>query len=708
MKKRISWSRRYLTLDRFLSAGFVYMFGLTMISAVLMFGFLYLLSRTISNWSLGEAFLQLTNAGARSTDIKSEDWGPIVVMNIFGLFIVNGVLVTLLVNWISNRKERHLKGLARYDNIAKNGFSVIIGGHRMAPRLARQLLEDPTNEYVLIQTQRNPDMLRREILAEVEDKRKARNIIIYSGDRTSWHELSELNLGSANKIFILGEQFHIDGSSHDALNMQCWQLINTHVRSAGKTLIPCHIMFEYQSTFSAFQITDIAAGHSATFRFIPFSIYETWAQQVLVPFNKRYIPLDGHDGLPYTSDKRVHLIVIGMSKMGVAMGLEAAHLAHYPNFNNPEVGNPRTLITFVDRNAKREMLFMMGRFRELFKLARWRYVDAPEDVIPTSDGSWKIYDTVRDTAGRTNGIYKWNDPMADEAYKSPYFGAYLGDNLIDADFEFIEGDVARPSIQKYIADACADPKSNTTIAVCLPIASEAMSVSLYFPASVYDDAQQILVQQPESGALVDAVSRGATAHDKRRFGALKPFGMIDSCDYLASVDNILPRLVAYAYKCMDDGTTLAEQYGKAESADAFMAEVDRCWLDISDSKGKSAISKRWSNIYCANTFACKIRSVGTDALSEEDIRQLAEVEHNRWVLEQLLLGVRPVDPSYADKLPVEDDDLRTQLKSLSIHPDIISNSKLGTTREYDKGIAEAIPLALKIAAKYSGKLDYAL
>ncbi len=70
------------------------------------------------------------------------------------------------------------------------------------------------------------------------------------------------------------------------------------------------------------------------------------------------------------------------------------------------------------------------------------------------------------------------------------------------------------------------------------------------------------------------------------------------------------------------------------------------------------------------------------------------------MLEQLLLGVKPVDPGYADKLPVEDDALRTQLKSRNIHPDIISNSKLGITKEYDQGIAEAIPLALKIAAKY--------
>lgn len=699
MKKRISWRRRYLTLDRFLSAGFFRLFGLTMISTVTMFCLLYLLSRTISDWSMGEAFLQLSNAGAQSEDVKPDEWVPVVVMNIFGLFIVNGVLVTLLVNWISNRKERYLSGQARYEHVADCGFSVIIGGHKMVAKLAHRLLDDPANEYVLIQTQRKPDLLRREILAEIEDRRKARNIIIYSGDRTSWHELSELNIGKSRQVFIIGEPFHIDGSSHDALNMQCWQLINEHVVGKGGELIPCHIMFEYQSTFSAFQVTDVKAGQSATFRFIPFSIYETWAQQVLVPYDKRYLPLDGADGIRYASDSRVHLIVVGMSKMGVAMGLEAAHLAHYPNFNNPAVGNPRTLITFVDRNARREMLYMMGRFRELFKLARWRYVEAPNDIIPVRDGGWKIYDTTAEMAVSVNSVYRWHDPMADEDYGSPYYGGYLGDNLIDTDFEFIEGDVSLPSIQRYISDACSDPKSKTTIAVCLPIASEAMSVALYFPASVYKDVQQILVQQPESGAIVDAVSGGVDDNDKSKYGVLKPFGMADGCDYPASDDNILPRLVAYAYKCMGEGTTMAERYAETPSEDAFLAEVDKCWLEISDDNGKSAISKRWSNIYCANAFAAKMRSIASDSLSDDDIRVLAEVEHNRWVLEQLLLGARPVDSSFAGQLPIEDPKLRAQLKSGNIHPDIISNSKLGTTQEYDRAISAMIPLAMEIASR---------
>lgn len=98
--------------------------------------------------------------------------------------------------------------------------------------------------------------------------------------------------------------------------------------------------------------------------------------------------------------------------------------------------------------------------------------------------------------------------------------------------------------------------------------------------------------------------------------------------------------------------------------------------------GKSTIAKRWSNLYCANSFDTKVRAAGIDLNSDEDLRDsitisnLAKVEHNRWIMEQLLMGVRPVDRSYADKLPINDKLTRSKLKSQNIHPDLISNEKL--------------------------------
>lgn len=716
-----------------MSGKFWPLFRNTLIFSIILFFIIWALACALSGWSPGDAFIQLTNPARHYNDgISNWEWLPIIVTNLFGIFVLNGVILTLLVNWVSNRKLKHERGKARYEYIFSKDFSVIIGGHKIVAGLARDLLLNSKNEYVLIQTQRDAEIVRKEIYAEIKDVRLARNVIIYAGDRTSWHELAELQLDKAREVYIIGEPRSIDGSSHDAISLQCWNLITEHLTIEKDVRIPVHVMFEYQSTFSAFQFTDLKLEQSKTFRFIPFSIYETWAQQVLLGKNKtgalNYIPLDGWGGLPFSSHQRVHLIVVGMSKMGMALAIEAAHIAHYPNFNNKHTGRPRTLITFIDRNAKREMLYFMGRFRELFQLARWRYIQAPIDIVKPTDDTWKIYDTIQDISERSNKSYPWHDPLQDADYQSPYSEQYLGEDFIDIDFEFIDGDVALPSIQKYIEDACGDNSartsklnevgdmnlpdntSKTTLAVCLPDAAEAMSVALYFSPNVYKDAQQILVQQAESGALVNAVRYGLTGEEHSKFKLLKPFGMVEKCDYLTNINSVLPKLVAYAYQCLPN-TTLSKEYHKIDNLHEFMKVVEENWLKISADGGKSTIAKRWSNIYCANSFDTKVRAAGIDLNSDDDLRDehaittLAKVEHNRWVIEQLLMGIRPVDGSYKGQLPINDKAIRGRLKSQNIHPDLISNEKLGVTRMYDEEIAKIIPLAINIARRIENKID---
>lgn len=706
-----------MILDRYMSGSFLPLFGWTLFLSTLAFiGIWCVLSWLGVDWSLGDAFIQLSNpssSGMGVFEVSYSEWFAIIITNLFGLFVINGIILTLLVNWVSNRKERHEKGEARYSHVFDSNFSVIIGGHKVVSSLVRDLLARKKDDYILIQTQRDPAAVRREIRAEVKNDKDLRNVVIYSGDRTSWHELEELKLGKAREIYIIGEPDFIDKSSHDSISMQTWDLMKNHITDLRqRKKIPCHIMFEYQSTFSAFQFTDLNLEDSKVFRFIPFSIYENWAQKVLIPKRGEtqpfYLPLDGISGISYSSHQRVHLIVIGMSKMGIALAVEAAHIAHYPNFNNPNTRRPRTLITFIDRDARKEMLYFMGRFKQLFQMVRWRFVKAPEDLIQRDKDEWKIYDTIQETNEGTNQKYPWNDPMTDENLGSPYCGGYLGENLIDIDFEFIEGDSALPSIQKYISDACADDSEKTTIAVCFPNASESMSAALYLDSSVYENVQQIWVQQPESGALAEAVSNGITGRDTAKFRAIRPFGMLEQSDYLERINSIEPKLVAYAYHCKSakDKTSLEEEYKNSKSVHEFLKQVEDHWLTIGPKDGKSAISKKWSNIYCANSIDTKIRSFGVNLSTAESImdnnmvNDLAKVEHNRWVIEQLFLGERPVGKEYAGRLPLDpetDSDERSALKSRNIHPDIISNEMLKAVGEYDKEISRVIPVIYNVS-----------
>ncbi len=731
----------FLWFDRLMSGDFkillVWTAGATILGFLMFWGLAHLLKfwgAAKGEWIFGHAFVDLTNPyfGESPGDYTGWDWFAVVLLNLFGMFVLNGVLLTVLVNWISNRRERFVTGEARYGSVARShNFAVVIGGHTMTPRLVRQLYDRHDYDFILIQTKRSVERLRKEIDALMSAEEMA-HIIIYAGERTSPLDLEQLNLPNAREIFIIGETFLLDGTSHDALNMKCWSLITSAGGAAAKELaakreltdtpeqlIPVHVMFEYQATFNAFQATDLNLGEVSGYNFIPFSLYETWAQQVLIPVpgdSHRYIPLDGEKGLPFDSGKRVHLIIVGMSKMGMALAIEAAHIAHYTNNANPAVGRPRTLITFIDRNARREMQYFMGRFKELFQLARWRYIQADNTPGPLYHGP-SMYDTQADMEC-PNPHFPWTDPLRDPEAGSPFYGIYepdgghfLGDDMMDIDWEFIEGDVALPSIQQYIRDAAADkdsPRASiTTLAICLPVTSESTSAAMCLYDSVYVDAQEILVQQNETSALIDLISNGMTGAKTAKFDRLRAFGMAEDCDYLSRVDRTIPKIIAYTYTLIDKNIPLPdklEEFGVAGMANV----IENHWRSIANAgPGKSSILMKWSNVYCANAINNAIRVYGiipADTLLPDDtpeakgiIDALAYAEHNRWVLEQLLLGFSPVPYSPDARWEkLRSKDSKKELKSRMIHTDLVAYNRLTGEQIYDIVIMRSIPAFLYI------------
>lgn len=711
-----NWYKRYLTLDRWMAGKFMRVFLLTLGGVVGCFILFCALSYTLRGWSAGEVFIQMTNP-TPSKLMNQADWFLIVSINLFGLFVVNGILLTLLVNWISNRRERFLNGTARYEIVKYSKFSVIIGGHHMAARLASRIMEKDNLDFILIQTLRSPADLRKEIYAEIKDTKKAADVIIYSGDSTSWHELEELNLVKAKEIYIIGEQYEIENGTHDSANLKCWELIRTNITEPKNIQIPCHIMFEEQSTFRALRTTDINIDDTKTFRFIPFNLYETWTQKITVglPFSSKedknsidYIPLDGQDGISFYANERVHLIISGTNKMASTLLTEAAHIAHFPNFFNPQFQRPRTLITVISNDVEQELMSLMSSIPNLFYLVRWRFVKAPKGIYPSSDRKWNIYDSLKNINQKENMAYPWHDPMFNPSYTSPFFGGFLGTDFIDIDLEFIEGNFSMASIRKYLIESCRQPtdqetKDKVTIAICNDNPSEALASAISLPEEVYSSALQILVEQKNSETMVEAIRKGATGIESAKFNRLRPFGMLLETDYLGLFEARLPRYVAFAYDSLNNNSSFMKEYDKAPDIESFDKLVDENWLNMSREGGKSCIAKRWSNFYSANNFYPKLRSVASSLDDESEIKDsfileiLSKTEHNRWVMEQLLLGMTPPGREYAEQLPIEDPNVRKILKSQGIHPDLISNDKLGKTSQYDVEIVKIIPLAIHLS-----------
>lgn len=593
-----------------------------------------------------------------TTSQSGRGWSALIA--ILGVFLLNGLLVSSIIGWIDSRKEKWLKGEIKYRGfLHKYKHYVIIGGNDMTFGIVRQIMQDEDEgvmPYILIQTTRDVEEFRRELFSTLTEQQQ-QHIIIYYGSRTSETELMELCLQQAIEVYILGEQTRTDDFEpyHDTVNMQCFDLINQLLQgdNSFKGPIKCYVMFEYQTSFAAFQSSSQSRiiktpDGKDLLSFIPFSLYENWAQTVLVNGNITipnktnktitdntitdntitYNNIDG-DGISYDSDKTAHIIIVGMSKMGTAMAIETAHLAHFPNFVRDN--SKRTKITFIDKNAREESDFFMGRFPDLFKLCKWTDVDGKE--------------------------HNWYAPTCNE-YQ------YFAKNFLDIEWEFRSGGVESKENREYI-ESCFNEKNTeiVTIAVCLPQPHQSLAAALYLPKVAIQKANDIWVYQPQSGELLIDINKGAkdAKHiwKTTTYRKLKPFGMLslgfdakllenDAIKYCSNFYKAKDALVnKFRQKSDNENTCYWNHWNRKNVEEAVLSEIDL-------SLGK--LWAIWSNIYQVNTIEFKMRSLGLDfsKLDDTNIKELfAKVEHNRWNVEKLLMGYRPLEDHTLNKEEIE-------------------------------------------------------
>ena len=79
-------------------------------------------------------------------------------------------------------------------------------------------------------------------------------------------------------------------------------------------------------------------------------------------------------------------------------------------------------------------------------------------------------------------------------------------------------------------------------------------------------------------------------------------------------------------------------------------------------------------------------------LTEDQVELMAEVEHNRWNMEKLLLGDRKPTPE--EEIRCQDKAIRDMYKKKPfVHPDIRPYAELDkSTKDYDLCISECLPL----------------
>lgn len=589
-----------------------------------------------------------------------------------GTILFSGLIVSVITNVISQRVDSIKEGHVHYkfkDHI------VIIGYDTIVPSLIAELIDQPDygKTKIVLQTSSPVEEIRNDLLSKLSKKSLKRVILIHA-PRLSVEELELLHTTDAREIFIVGDRTQSD---HDAENIYTFEtLAAIHERIGTSLSKPLTTWFENEASYAAMQLNDINAIWKKYFEFKPYNFYKGWANRLLTTsaygkgVNAVTYPKIDHEGISADSSKHIHLIIIGMNRMGIALAKEAAYLMNFPNFEE-DSGKNRTRITFIDDNADREMNFFVGRHPGYFDIAPIRYADLSESHFT--------------------------------GFQETYRGN--GHNFLDTQFEFIKGRVESEFVRDWLKEEIKDDNAIVSIAVCLHNASQSFGMAMYLPEEVYtrgrDEKKQpwqvtdkdkvinIFVRQEKTGALVKAFSKAAKNNDNgnKKYANLYPFGMVDDSFALDRHNEYVAMSFDYIYDFHKNNGSLPECI---PSTQMLLPK----WKTF-------PASIKWSNLYLADSIEFKLRSLGhteesikSATPSEEQIERMAYTEHCRWNMEKLLIGYRPLN-EHEKHGGLSNRDLKDKM---FIHHLIRPYKELlASDMELDRNIIKMLPIIFRNA-----------
>ena len=628
-----------------------------------------------------------------------------------GILLFTGAFVSILTNVISRRVDNHLNGLIPY---LKSGHYIIMGYDDMVPSIISDIFLKDSKTYVLLLTAVNAQIIR-EKLRKFFPNEQIKRIIINYGLRTSKEFYSDIHLEDSKQIFIVGLR---SLPAHDAMNVECIDSIcsyledgkkrkrekttkrqtQEHVYSHNLKRITC--VFEDIDTYAAFKTTEIFMRvKDLNIELIPYNFYMGWAKRVFIA--KEYqgrrqetyaYPSIYGNGIAPNENKYVHLVFVGTTNFSVAFAMEAAHLLHFPNFDET-TKRLKTRITFIEKNAEAEMAEFVTRNRHFFDVQSYYY---------------------RDLTSIEYG---------DEVLRHDLLSKDIGEHdFLDVEFEFVKGDIFSRQVQDVVGEWAKDNGQYLSVFLAMADQRENFMMGMNMPDEVYDNEIPVFIKQDRSDNLVTNLrktdvnsvhnhcfvedGRVKSAGRKGRYANIYPFGMCDMAYYMDENAIETAKLINFLYSKAENNRFKDEKEMSAILADRDPNE------GTPDSKwGELSVREKWSNMYNAYNIPCKMAclramrglepgdiSHDLDPLTEREIQVLAATEHNRWNVEKLLMGYRKAKPE-EDKYEQEklsSQEVKENKKFLFIHHDIRPYDDLDGVKQLDYEFVKYIPWILKM------------
>ena len=430
--------------------------------------------------------------------------------------------------------------------------------------------------------------------------------------------------------------------------------------SHGGKRLEVYLVFQEPTALWQFHTQELPPELTERLDLVATSIEDLVAKSIFVKlpgFPSDYPSLD-RKPITRDSEETVHLVLVGLTPQSEALAMNAALVAHYPNYcRDPRL---RTRITIIDDDIHASRNAFLHRYCHLFDNSFYRTLDLSD-----------------------------NTPAC-HVHRPMYEGSRK--DFVDVEWEFINGRLSHDAIRQKLTEWSHSPRQQLTIAICHDNETRSYTEAISLPEAVYQQSIPILCHSEHDDLL-------------RLFQAQEGHGMIYPFSKQCADLNKMKKL-----KEMAQFVNAVYHHCYAQPAGTPVtapANIDKraselLWWDVNNQ------SKVYSNIFNAMTMGTKMHSIGhvqNDwaayyALSHDEIDMLTEVEHNRWSVEELILGYRPV--TEAEQHLVESDISQKEiLRNKKIHYDLRAYSDLReditgkNANVYDLALTQSIPLIIK-------------
>ena len=399
------------------------------------------------------------------------------------------------------------------------------------------------------------------------------------------------------------------------------------------------------------QRTDFPPEVNKTFEVWPLTMEEIWARNLVVRMpGIRSAGGPSLDRNPITQESKsfVHLVIAGTDSYAWEVAVQAAMVAHFPNYDEKAERPLRTRISFISPQIAAFRDAFMERYQNLFTHSFYRTVKVEE---------------------KTSALHH------------PLFEGKRPD-FVDVEWEFVEASLSNPLVADRLSSWAEDPSRQLTLVITGWEDASNVQNCLSVPEKLFEkDVPVWVLQRKHNWTSALPASR-----------KVLPFGLesagLDVRMPLVEMAKLLHYFYTYSYQFQELPTSFPPE------------EVEAAWQNA------GPLKMRCSNVYNVMTMAGKMRSLGHGgddwrqfyALSPEEVEALAKTEHNRWSVERLISGSRPCTEKEREEIQADIKLKRQYKKERDAHLDLCSYEELlpdetgRNVKDYDRDLTACIPL----------------